>query len=209
MKTRSKVKSASVNLVVVRADGRKEDLGRVAYWDRSLLKRLAWKLRFGRFRTPKGNLILVPLLALPEHQGLISLLPLLPLAVLQVNSGRAVVTGRLLGVTQAVPNQQGWGTGVGTTAAADTTLFSEVNPGGLTTGTRTTGTMSQVTTTTTNDTEQVVATITATAALAITNGGLFDNATIGIGTLWFKNDFATVNVAINDAIQFTNKVQYA
>ena len=70
------------------------------------------------------------------------------MATLLVNSGKAVVTNRIQGSGTA-PQYVAWGTGTGTTAATDTTLFTE-------TGTRTSGTMSQQTTSVTNDTYQVV-----------------------------------------------------
>jgi hypothetical protein len=44
------VESMSVEAVVIRADGTREDLGQIAYWNRNPLKRLAWRIRrlFGR-----------------------------------------------------------------------------------------------------------------------------------------------------------------
>jgi hypothetical protein len=43
--TNSKVKSVTVEAVVVRKDGTCEDLGAVAYWSANPLKNLAWKLK--------------------------------------------------------------------------------------------------------------------------------------------------------------------
>ena len=73
------------------------------------------------------------------------------MATLLVNTGKAVVTNRVKnGATGATePNYVAWGTGAGTTALTDTTLFTEV-------GTRTAGTSTQQTTTTTNDTYRQV-----------------------------------------------------
>ena len=45
------------------------------------------------------------------------------MATLLVNSGKAVVTNRIQGSGTA-PQYVAWGTGAGTTAATDTTLFS-------------------------------------------------------------------------------------
>ena len=124
------------------------------------------------------------------------------MATLLVNTGKAIVTNRIKnGATGATePNYVAWGTGAGTTAIADTTLFTE-------TGTRQAGTSTQVTTTTTNDTYQVVATQTAGGTLAITNAGLFDALTVG--NLFAKGDFTTINLASGDSIQFTFKVQFS
>jgi len=124
------------------------------------------------------------------------------MATLLVNTGKAVVTNRVKnGATGATePNYVAWGTGAGTTAVADTTLFTE-------TGTRTAGTSTQQTTSTTNDTYQVVGTMTAGGALAITNAGLFDASTSG--NLFVKGDFSTINLSSGDSIQFTFKTQFS
>ena len=63
------------------------------------------------------------------------------MATLLVNTGKAIVTDYLAGGAATQPKYIGWGTGAGTTAITDTTLFSE-------TGTRVTGTTTQQTTTT-------------------------------------------------------------
>lgn len=122
------------------------------------------------------------------------------MAVLQVNGGRGVVTGRLLGTTQAIPQYGAWGTGAGTTGATDTTLFTEASEA------RVAGTMTQQTTSTTNDTLQVVWTQTANGSKTITNAGLFDASSSG--TLFMKGDFAGIALAVNDSITFTAKIQY-
>lgn len=122
------------------------------------------------------------------------------MATVLVNTGKAIVTNYLNGGGATVPKYIGWGTGAGTAAITDTTLFTE-------TGTRTLGTGSQVTTTTTNDTFQVVGTITAAGTLAITNAGLFDASTSG--NLFAKGDFTTINLSASDSIQFTFKVQFS
>lgn len=132
------------------------------------------------------------------------------MATLQVNGGRAVVTNRIKGAGTE-PLNLGWGTGAGTTAGADTSLFTETDVDLVTTtGNRTAGTSTQQTTTTTNDSYQVIATRTKTGASAntVTNAGLWDNATIGSGNLYMKGDFAAIPLSANDAIQFTCKVQY-
>lgn len=95
------------------------------------------------------------------------------MATLVTNTGYAIVSGRLIGSTptQVEPKYIGWGTGSGTTAVSDVALFTQAPEA------RVTGTSSQQTTTTTNDTYQVVGTITASTTETITNVGLFDVST--------------------------------
>lgn len=123
------------------------------------------------------------------------------MATLLVNTGKAIVTNRIKG-SGTEPLNIAWGTGAGTTAATDTTLFTETTP-------RAAGTSSQVTTTTTNDTYQVVGTVTAGSSLAITNAGLFDVITASTGNLFVKGDFSTINLTSGDSIQFTFKTQFS
>lgn len=124
------------------------------------------------------------------------------------NAGRAILTNRILaGGTE--PKQIGWGTGAGTAAATDTTLFAEkdVDLSG-TSGSRTSGSSSQVTTSVTNDTYQVTGTRTATGAGTVTNAGLFDNGTIGSGNLFVKGDFSGIALSSGDGIAFTFQLQF-
>lgn len=122
------------------------------------------------------------------------------MATVLTNAGKAITTNRIKGAGTE-PVHVAWGTGAGTAAATDTTLFTESAEA------RTSGTSTQQTTTVTNDTYQVVGTITATGTRAITNAGLFD-ASSG-GNLFMKGDFATINLAPDDSIQFTMKVSFA
>lgn len=115
------------------------------------------------------------------------------------NAGKDILTNRIK-AAGTEPNFVGIGTGAGTAAIADTTLFTEVE-------TRATGTSTRQTTTTTNDTYQVVGTVTATAARVVTNAGLLDAATAG--NLFVKGDFASISLAINDSIQVTAKISFA
>ena len=121
------------------------------------------------------------------------------MATLLVNAGKAIVTNRIKG-SGTEPVYVAWGTGAGTTGATDTTLFTE-------TGSRTSGTSTQQTTSVTNDTYQVVGTMTAGGTLAITNAGLFDASTSG--NLFVKGDFSTINLSSGDSIQFTIKTQFS
>jgi len=72
---------------------------------------------------------------------------------------------------------------------------------------RVSGTTSQVTTSTTNDTYQVVGTQTAGTSETITNAGLFDASTSG--NLFVKGDFSGIPLNNGDSIQFTFKVQFS
>lgn len=118
------------------------------------------------------------------------------------DAGKAITTNRVKnGATGATePNYVAWGTGAGTAAVTDTTLFTEAAEA------RVEGTSTQETTTVTADTYQVVGTLTSASAQTITNAGLFDAPTAG--NLFMKGDFTGVSLAINDAIQFTMQVQY-
>jgi len=121
------------------------------------------------------------------------------MATLLVNTGKAIVTNRL-NSGGTIPQYVAWGTGAGTTAATDTTLFAEVTP-------RVSGTVTQQTTSTTNDTFQVVATQTAGTTETITNAGLFDASSSG--NLFIKGDFTSIALNTGDSIQFTFKVQFS
>jgi hypothetical protein len=122
------------------------------------------------------------------------------MATLLVNTGKAVVTNYLNGGAATQPKYVAWGTGAGTTAATDTTLFTE-------TGSRVSGTTTQQTTSTTNDTFQVVGTLTAGSSLTITNAGTFDASTSG--NLFVKGDFTGIALNSGDSIQFTVKCQFS
>lgn len=115
------------------------------------------------------------------------------------NTGKAITTNRLKG-SGTEPVYVAWGTGAGTAGQTDTTLFTESAEA------RTAGASSQVTTSTTNDTYQVVGTIVATAGRTITNAGLFDASTTG--NIFMKGDFTGVVLANGESIQFTMQVQY-
>src|SRR3990172_7708123 len=109
------------------------------------------------------------------------------MATFCVDQGLDITTAKLRAVGTE-PLNIGWGTGAGTTAATDTSLFTEALVS-LAAGTtdHTVGTSSQQTTSTTDDTYRVTGTRTATGAGTVTNAGLF-TATSG-GTLYLKGDF--------------------
>jgi hypothetical protein len=81
-----------------------------------------------------------------------------------------------------------------------------------TTEARATGTATQQTTTLTNDTYQVVGTLTAAAARAITEVGVFDAVGSGSpptgGNMDIYGSFTVINLSTGDSITFTIKVQF-
>ena len=96
----------------------------------------------------------------------------------------------------------GWGTGGNTSATA-----TDIGLTAAATEARVSGTQTLQTTSTTNDTYQVTATITCTgAAKAIDEVGIFDAITSG--NMFFHATFDDVNLSIGDSITFTLKAQY-
>lgn len=125
------------------------------------------------------------------------------------NVGKAVVSGRMFGATptQTEPKFLQWGTGAGAGAAGSTTVSTAAAEA------RVSGTSSQVTTTQTNDTHQVVGTITSASGQTITNVGLFDAAGSGSpatgGVLYAIFDGLSVALLTGDAIAFTAQVKFS
>ena len=129
------------------------------------------------------------------------------MATFVVNGGVDIITNRIKGAGTE-PLNVGWGTGAGTTAKTDTTLFTEALVT-LAAGStdHTAGTSTRQTTTVANDTYQVIATRTATGAGTVTNAGLWDAASAG--NLFLKGDFTGIGLASGDSIQFTIKAIFA
>jgi hypothetical protein len=117
------------------------------------------------------------------------------MATIVTNAGKGVATALFLPKSLFI----GWGTGAGTAGAADTSLFTEAPEA------RAAATVTQVTTTTANDTVQAVGTLQATAARSITNAGLFDAASSG--NLVVKGDFQALPLNAGDSITFTILIQ--
>jgi len=125
------------------------------------------------------------------------------LATVLTNAGVAVLTNRITQLGTA-PKNIGWGTSATAAAVADTALGTEFAP--TTAGGRTVGTESRATTTVTNDTYQVVGTITANTAGTITEAGLFDAVTAG--NMLIHSVFTGVAVSISDSIAFTFQTKF-
>jgi hypothetical protein len=112
--------------------------------------------------------------------------------------GKDILSGRMIGSspTQAEPKVITWGLNpAGLTAAAtDVAMFDESSEARVTSGST-----SQVTTTTANDTYQVVGTITAGGSRAITEFGAFDattqppTAAVAAGGVVSSNSSTTLN----------------
>jgi hypothetical protein len=119
------------------------------------------------------------------------------LAPLVTNTGKDIITNRIIG-SGTEPNYVAIGTGTTAEAATQTALVTEVE-------TRALGTSSRATTTTANDTYRVVGTITATAGRAVTESGLFDASTSG--NMFTRGVFSVVNLSTGDSIQLTWNVQ--
>jgi hypothetical protein len=124
--------------------------------------------------------------------------------VFVVDQGMEITTDRLLDSPNG--NEPKWidmGTGTTPATATDTVLET---PGGEA---RTVGVMSQVTTTVTDDTLQVVGTITESdGGAAITECGLFTHLTSTTGFLYLRATFDAINLLDGNSIEFTIQVKY-
>ena len=121
---------------------------------------------------------------------------------IMTDTGKAERAGLLAGVSGLVaPAYINTGTGTTAPAATDSGLVTNV-------GTVVLGTKSRVTTTVTNDTYQVVATNSYSAAYAITEAGLREkNDVTEAGLMWCRNTFTALNVDANTSIQTTWKIK--
>lgn len=96
--------------------------------------------------------------------------------------GREVIAGRMTG-SATEPKQLGWGTG-GIAGGPFTAATTDVAPFSEAAETRVAGTSSIATTTTTNDSYQVVGTITSLSTQTIAEVFLSDSATKPFATTW-------------------------
>ena len=124
-------------------------------------------------------------------------------ANLIVNAGKAEVAALLGAVTGGVAfGYLAVGTGTVAPAATDTALGAEITTGGLA---RAASANTQVTTTVTNDTLQMVKEWTASASHAVTEAGAFNDASAG--DMLCRQTFAAVNLVSADKLEVTYKVQ--
>lgn len=116
------------------------------------------------------------------------------MATVLTDVGEQFVMDKLADVIATSPEFCAWGTGAGTAAKGDTTLFTESAEARVS-GTETVqGTGSSAV-------YQNVATITSSSTQTITNAGLF-SASSG-GTLVIKGDFTGIALDNGDSIEFT------
>lgn len=116
------------------------------------------------------------------------------MAQVLTNTGEQWVCDRMSGVSALDGHFIGWGTGAGTAAKADTTLFteaSEARVAGVVT-TQGVGNAAKY---------QVIGTLIANAGKTITNVGNFDAS--AVGNLIVHADFTGIALNTGDGIQFT------
>lgn len=116
------------------------------------------------------------------------------------DAGKAIVANRVIG-SGTEPKYVAIGTGAGPADSTATALSTETETrSGTNVGTR-------VTTTVTNDTYQVVNTISITGTRAITEVGLFDASSSGNALI--LSSISTINLVSGDSIQLTFKLKFA
>lgn len=116
------------------------------------------------------------------------------MATVLTNAGEQWAAERMAGTNALDGHFIGWGTGAGTAAKADTTLFTEASEA------RAVGTAS-VNGSGSAAKYQIVGTITADGPKSITNAGNFQASSGGAPIV--KGDFTSVGVNTGDSIQFT------
>lgn len=115
--------------------------------------------------------------------------------------GLAAMAGLINGVTANVFKYIAIGTGTTAPANDDAILEAEIDTGG---GERAEGAVSRMTTTTANDTTQVIYTFTFTAGFAVTEAGLLESAVAGV--LGARQTFAVLNVVDGDGFKVTERI---
>lgn len=124
------------------------------------------------------------------------------MATVVVNGGLPNIVDRMLGAG-VEPKYIGWGSGAGTAAVANTTLFTALPEA------RVSGTSSKVTgpvPNNANDTWQVQGTLISAAGATVTNVALFNDPSAG--TMFAKGDHASTVLGAGEGIQYTFQVQF-
>ena len=115
------------------------------------------------------------------------------------NAGLAGVASRLNGSgAEAAFTYVAIGTGTTAAAVTDTTLETEISTDG---GSRAAATCTRTTTDVTNDTAQMVATYTFSGSFAVTESGIFNDASSG--TMLARRVFSAYNVTSGDQLTIT------
>lgn len=119
---------------------------------------------------------------------------------LLVAVGKAFITSRMIGTASAIMSHMAVGSGTNAAASANTALQTELGRVALTSGV-------QVTTTTTSDAVQYVATFAAGIGTgSLTEAGLF-NAASG-GTLLARTVFGVITKGASDSLTVTWKITF-
>ncbi|MFF1284292.1 hypothetical protein ACFVY4_26570 [Streptomyces sp. NPDC058299] len=130
----------------------------------------------------------------------------MPTTVVFTAKGREIVASRLIGATpsQTEPKNLGWGIGAGTAAASDIAPFQEAAEA------RVVGTSSQVTTTSTNDTYQVVGTLSSGSSQTITETFLSDSASKPAATTLSSavSSTSSTSISVSSASGFPGSGNY-
>ncbi len=119
------------------------------------------------------------------------------MATIYTDVGEDLTVDILDGTTAPPTWHIGWGTGAGTAAKGDTTLFTEASE------TRIAATMSQPS----SNVTRAVATITADGTKTITNAGILSAVTSG--TLFVHGDHAGIALTSGDKIEYTIDVTWS
>lgn len=122
------------------------------------------------------------------------------------NAGKAAVAGLMNGVGSTTYQWVAIGSSATAAAAADTALATEITSPSLG---KASATASRVTTTVTNDTDQLVHTFSSTATQSVQEVGIFDTSTASSGTMISRATFAAKNLASGDTLQVTHKIAVA
>lgn len=120
------------------------------------------------------------------------------MAALLTNVGISKIIAALYGDSHTAPTYIHWGTGSTTEAVGNTALQTASAEA------RTNGTKSKVTTNSTDDTYQVVGSLTSLSSQTIAEAGLFDASTAG--NLYVRGTFTGISLAADDAIEFTIQI---
>lgn len=120
------------------------------------------------------------------------------MADIYTQAGEEITADSMTGGASAPTNWfAAWGTGAGTAAKGDTTLFVEASEARV----------SSAEAQPSADQNEFQATITADGTKTITNAGIFSLSTGGV--LLLKSDFAGVALVINDQIAFTFTITWS
>lgn len=120
------------------------------------------------------------------------------MAALLTNVGITQIIAALFGDAHTAPVHVHWGTGTTAEAVGDTALQTPSAEA------RVSGTGSKQTTNTSNDTYQVVGSITSASSQTISEAGLFDASTAG--NMYVRGTFTGIALTSGDAIEFTMQI---